>query len=159
MIAGIDRSAYPRRVGMYRFDLLQQFGWPGAGLALVGLLWISIRRWRVALLLVSGWLVAVAFAYTYNVGDAHVFFLPSHLFVALLAGAGVSALAGLFEPFINRWPPALRASLVLIVLAYPAWRVWDTWPAVDRSEDRRPQHLIDQFTADSTPTLRSILRI
>ncbi len=151
MIAGIDRSAYPRRIGMYRFDLLQQFGWPGAGLALVGLLWMSIRRWRLGLLLVSGWLVAVTFAYTYNVGDAHVFFLPSHLFVALLAGAGIAGLAGLFDRYMGAWPMAFRGAAVVLVLAYPAWRMWDTWPAVDRSEDRRPEHLIDQFTAGLHP--------
>ncbi len=147
MIAGIDKSAYPRRVGMYRFDLLQQFGWPGAVLAAVGLLWFWVRSWRTWLLLVSGWLVAVAFAYTYNVGDAHVFFLPSHLFVALFAGAGMSAVLALFDRRIARWPRGLQLAMALVVLAYPAWRMWDTWPAVDRSEDRRPEELAAQFTA------------
>ena len=35
----------------------------------------------------------LVFAFSYNVGDAHVFYLPSHLIVALLAAPGV-ALAG-----------------------------------------------------------------
>jgi hypothetical protein len=147
MVAGIDRSAYPRRVGMYRFDLLQQFGWTGAALALVGLLWFWVRSWRTWLLLVSGWLIAAAFAYSYNVGDTHVFFLPSHLFVALFAGAGVTAVTGLLDRQTKIWPPAGRALVVLAVLAYPAWRIWDTWPAVDRSGDDRPQQLVKQFTA------------
>ena len=34
----------------------------------------------------------LAFAWTYNVGDAYIFFLPSHYVVALCAGAGVAAI-------------------------------------------------------------------
>jgi hypothetical protein len=151
MIAGIDKSAYPRRVGMYRFDVLQQFGVPGTGLALVGLAWFWVRGWQTWLLLASGWLVAAGFAYTYNVGDAHVFFLPSHLFVALFAGAGLTAIAALSDRQRVRWSPALRVSAVVLVFAYAVWRIWDTWPAVDRSGDRRPEQLVAQFTAGLHP--------
>ena len=41
----------------------------------------------------------LVFAWTYNVGDAYIFFLPSHYIVALCAGAGVarSDMAGAFS--------------------------------------------------------------
>jgi len=69
---------------------------------------------------------------------AHVFFLPSHQIVALCAAFGAAGLLGVGRA---RWRPArygrnddLRSALLL---AYPAWRGWDTWPAVDRHEDTR----------------------
>ena len=86
----------------------------------------------------TGWLVSALFAYTYNVGDAHVFFLPSHVFVALAAGCGVALL---LQAAATRQRAAMTA-LAIAALAFPAWRVFDTWPAVDRSGDTRPSDLV-----------------
>ena len=46
MVMGVHETALKRRVGLYWFDLQQQVGLAGIGLALVGLasLW---RRWRI----------------------------------------------------------------------------------------------------------------
>jgi hypothetical protein len=149
MVVAIDRSAYAARVGMYRFDLWQQFGTPAILLALVGAVWLATRDWRLFLLLASGYVVAMLFAYTYNVGDVHVFFLPSHLFVALAAGAGVAAALEAARRFDARSARRLAAALVgVLSMGYAAWRVYDTWPAVDRSADTRPTRLLADFTRD-----------
>ena len=53
------------------------------------MLWRWPRRGVLLLLLYAA---NLAFAWTYNVGDAYIFFLPSHYVVALCAGAGVAAI-------------------------------------------------------------------
>ena len=42
-------------------------------------------------MLVVAYGTAFVFAYTYNVGDVHVFFLPSHQIVVLAAAVGAAA--------------------------------------------------------------------
>jgi hypothetical protein len=146
MVEGITWQALPQRLAMYWFDLRQQFGIPGIAAAIVGL-GLSIRRdWRTGVLLLSLWLVNWWFAFTYNVGDVHVFFLPSHWIVALWAGCAGAWVVGLAA---RRSPQAAgRYLLVLVaVLAYPAWRVYDTYPAVDRSGDREPTRFYERLTA------------
>jgi len=137
MVMAVHHSVLMRRSSMYLFDLTQQFGTAGIALALLGLVSLGRRR-RVLLLLLSAWVVPFVFAYTYNVGDTHVFFLPSHQIVALLAACGVAALLALAP---RAWPSraaGVVAVLSALVFAYPGWRAWDTWPAVDRHADRRP---------------------
>jgi hypothetical protein len=146
MVMAVHESALKRRVGLYWFDLVQQVGIGGVVLAAVGLLAL-LRTWRVAVLVTLGYIVAFAFAYTYNVGDVHVFFLPSHHFVIIAAGAGVVALAGLAGAKAGRFKRHVMSLVLAVGLLYPAWRTYDTWPAVDRHEDRRPQEWLDGLTA------------
>jgi hypothetical protein len=154
MIVGIDRSAYHVRLGMYRFDLIQQFGLIGLVFACLGAVWLAWRNWRTFLLLIVGYGVSVGFAYTYNVGDAHVFFLPSHVFVALAAGGSVAFLLGIRRRVNPR--VSLTSAISVLLLAYPAWRFYDTYPAIDRSDDRRPVRLIDRLTS-ALDSNRSVL--
>jgi hypothetical protein len=150
MVMAVHHSVLMRRASMYLFDLTQQFGIAGIGLALLGLVSLGRRR-RVLLLLLSAWVVPFVFAYTYNVGDTHVFFLPSHQIVALLAACGVAALLTLAP---RAWPSGaggVLAVLSAIVLAYPVWRAWDTRPAVDRHADRRPVDWLSAVAANLGP--------
>jgi hypothetical protein len=145
MVMGVHESALKHRAGLYWFDLRQQVGGPGVALAIVGLLALA-RVWRNAVMMVVGYVTALAFAYTYNVGDVHVFFLPSHHFVVLAAGAGTAALAGLVAAHVKRHSRAAAVLILIVATAYPLWRIWDTWPAVDRSADHRPRQWLDQLT-------------
>ncbi len=117
---------------MYRFDLLQQFGWAGVLLGAIGLAALVRTNWRRAALLATAYLVNALFAYSYNVGDAHVFYLPSHMMIALLAAPGAVLVAqalmagwARLEPdptrqgnrlradrFISRGPGRLRADRI-----------------------------------------------
>jgi Protein of unknown function (DUF2723) len=142
LVATVSETGLQNRPAMYWFDLHQQFGVPGVILAVAGVVYVTMRSRRAGLLLLVMYLANLLFAWTYNVGDVHVFFLPSHYVVALCAGAGVAA--------ITRLIPARAgsASLAACVLClYPAWRGYDTFPAVDRSWDDRPARVIEQFTA------------
>lgn len=144
MVYGIPASRLVDRFAMYWFDLRQQFGIPGITAALVGLAALSRREWRLAAMLLALWLVSWAFAFTYNVGDVHVFYLLSHWVVALAGGCGAGWM-------ISRVRTTSRQSLAwaaaAIVLAYPAWRAYDTYPAMDRSDDREPTRFFDRLTA------------
>jgi hypothetical protein len=124
---------------MYLFDLRQQFGIVGPALAIAGLLYLVETDRRRAMLMFVLYAVNVGFAYSYNVGDAHVFYLPSHLIVALLAGCGV-AMAGRLTV-----PRAAPAAAVLLA-AYAASRAYHDFPALDRRADRRPASVMGALT-------------
>jgi hypothetical protein len=159
MVLGIQATQVSDRVAMWWFDARQQFGVAGLSAAAVGAigLWRTSRRW--ASLVLTALAINTVFALTYNVGDTHVFFLPSHFMTAFLAGAGVASLIQLWggsqvrqaspgrgarRARLRGGVPRLvpRAMVVVIAITYIAWRGWTTWPAVDRHTDRRAQQLI-----------------
>jgi len=147
MVLGVDRSQIVDRLAMVRWDAWQQFGWIGLALAAVGavrLWWIS-RQWAVFVWL--AYAISTVFAWTYNVGDTHVFLLPSHFFTALMAGAAVTPLRRplTFSLRAAFSPAVLVASAAMI---YAGWRGWETWPVVDRHTDRRAQAFVARVTSD-----------
>ena len=87
---------------MYWFDLRQQFGVPGIVLAAIGFCYVLWRWPRRGVLLLLLYAANMAFAWTYNVGDAYIFFLPSHYVVALCAGAGIAAVAAVLSRVSTR---------------------------------------------------------
>jgi len=147
MVLGIQATQASDRFAMWWFDARQQFGLAGLAAAAVGAigLWRMSRRW--AILVGTALVINTAFAFTYNVGDTHVFFLPGHFMTAFLAGAGVASLIQLWggpcqvrQASLTRLAP--QVMMVVVAITYIAWRGWSTWPAVDRHTDRRAQQLI-----------------
>ena len=78
---------------MYGFDLRQQFGWLVPFLAIVGLFAVWQRSSHRGALMLTLYLVNLLFAFSYNVGDTHVFYLPSHLFIAMLVAPALVLVA------------------------------------------------------------------
>lgn len=146
LVMNVSETGLQTRHLMYWFDLRQQVGLPGVVLALVGLCFVTLRRLSFGLLLMLLFAANLAFAWTYNVGDAYIFFLPSHYVVALCAGAGIGAIVVWLSQF-SRTALAVAASILLLL--YPAWRGYDTFPAVDRSSDTRAVALLNAFTTPS----------
>ena len=149
MVLGIHANQATDRLAMWFWDARQQFGLAGLALAAVGgiRVWTLSRAWAVFLWLAYAF--TTVFALTYNVGDSHVFFLPSHYFTALAAGVAVmpwkAARKG--PPYaddVGRGfaPRRIAATVACIAIAYAGWRAWDTWPAVDRSGDTRGEQLV-----------------
>jgi hypothetical protein len=127
MVLGLSSTRGWSRVQMWIWDARQQFGIAGLILAALGLVrwWFVSRTWFV--LITLAYSISTAFALTYNVGDAHVFFLPGHFLVAC-------AIAGSLASWRSVW---MRHGAAAVVLLYAGWRGWDTWPAADRHLDRR----------------------
>ena len=106
-------------------------------LALVGL--YSLARLNRARAILVGIVYAanMLFALGYNVGDAHVFFLPSHLMIALLVAPGLTHLGRL---------AAAPGATVIVALIVAGVHVYRDYPALDRSGDTRPTELLDRLT-------------
>jgi hypothetical protein len=153
LVNTVSEAGLEHRPAMYWFDLRQQVGIPGVALAAIGFSYVLWRWPRRAILLLLIYASNMAFAWTYNVGDVYIFFLPSHYVVALCAGAGVTAIAALSGRFSNR---AIATTVAALLLLYPAWRGYDTFPAVDRSWDRRAEQLLDEFISPATRSHNAI---
>jgi len=137
MVLELPRSMLIDRLRMYRFDVAQQFGWM-ALVAPLGLAQLAIADWRRGLLILLLFLVDAGFAFTYNVGDSHVFYLPSHLVLAMLVAPGLVLIA--------KRARLRLAAVAVIVMAIAAARGYRDFPALDRSEDRRPTALLADLT-------------
>ena len=154
MILGVPAGNVTDRLAMWMWDARQQFGVIGLALAGVGAfaLWWRSRPWAV--LVWSAYLVNSIFALTYNVGDTHVFFLPGHFFTALAAGAGAATIVQRGGALAAAWGPRLavgaRALATAALLAFAAWRGWETWPATDRHDDRRGEQLTSRLLVGVT---------
>lgn len=139
MVMSVPRTMLTDHAAMYLFDLRQQFGWIGIALAVLGLGGLWSRHWRRGALVAVVYLVNALFAYGYNVGDTHVFYLPSHLMVAVMAASGVAVLA--------RIAGTTRPLFAALLVAYAGLRMYQDYPALDRSRDRRPTDTLDHLTA------------
>lgn len=162
---GKEPSTYPSRLLMYLFDLRQQFGIAGTLAAVLGAREVFRRAPALGASLGLVYLVTWTFAFTYNVGDTHVFYLVPHMVVALWAGMGVASMARWLAGSLRSIAPgggyggtrskarsasglgvATSALLALFAL-HPAWRIFDTLPAVDRSSDRQAQAFLEELTS------------
>ena len=156
MVMNVPQSMVRDHAAMYWFDLKQQFGVAGPLLAAAGLVEVARTNTRRALLVFLLWAVNAGFAFSYNVGDAHVFYLPSHLVIALLA-APAAVLAGRIveaaaSPLWRRGaarsaPAALRNWGAAVLALYAGFRGYRDFPALDRSGDDRPSALVGALTA------------
>lgn len=143
MVLKVHESAWPARRAMYLWDLRQQMGIPGIALAIAGATTLLVRQPRRFVLLAVAGVSAFAFAFTYNVGDVHVFFLPAHQIAIALATAGTALV---LEVSRQARHPGLPLAATALMLTFPAARLVDTFPVVDRSSDRRPIELLDALT-------------
>ena len=146
MVMNVPQSLLRDHLAMYWFDLSQQFGIAGPLLAVAGLVQLALVDGRRAMLMVMLFAANLIFAYSYNVGDAHVFYLPSHLLLALLAAPGL-VLAGRLVPHGG----PIAAGLLTI---YAGTRAYHDFPALDRSQDSRPTMVVDALTAGSRRSTR-----
>ena len=139
MVLEVPTAALSERLRMYAFDVTQQYGWIAPLVAAAGLLSLARTHWRRAVLLLLMFVATMMFALGYNVGDAHVFFLPSHFIVALLAGVGVAAIGRLTGSRFRLVPAAA-------LLMFALWNTYENYPALDRSNDWRPTEVIASLT-------------
>jgi hypothetical protein len=134
---------------MWGWDATLQFGLAGVVVAMIGIvrLWGDSRA--CALLVVSAYAINTIFAFTYNVGDPHVFFLPGHVLTALAIAAAGSDGRGPSKQLLH--------AITAVLLAYACWRGWDAWPSVNRHADRRANLLVARVTGGINDTNAVVL--
>jgi len=123
----------PTRYSIVARLFVRDWGVPNLALAGMGLAYLALRQWRVALLLGVTWLGFVFYALNYYVPDLAVFLLGAQIVVAVWWVAGIAAVAGLVSR-LTGWPglrPAVCGLLFVPVLLLAV----QTWPQVDRAQD------------------------
>lgn len=138
MVLQLPSSMMVERLWMYAFDVRQQFGAMAPAVAALGAIHLARTDPRRAVLLFTAYGVCVVFALGYNVGDAHVFFLPSHVMLALLVAPGLV--------LADRLTRA-RGAIVVLTVMLVAGRIYRDYPALDRSDDQRPRQAIEALTS------------
>jgi hypothetical protein len=146
MILEVPSSMTLERLRMYGFDVTQQFGWILPLVALAGFYRLARTNRRRAVLLALVYAANVLFALGYNVGDSHVFFLPSHLVLALLVAPGIAPGVAPGNVLFDR-PAAFRAAAAALVLTIAGVRMYRDYPALDRGGDGRPRQVLDTLAA------------
>jgi hypothetical protein len=146
MVGAVPIALTGERLRMYVFDVRQQFGAAALAIAAAGLVGLFRTNPRHFRLVALGFLVNVIFALTYNVGDSHVFFLPSHLLIALLFAPGLVLLSTLLTAVARR-PFQGREIVAAAGIALALSRIYIDYPALDRSHDTRPTDIMAAASA------------
>jgi hypothetical protein len=147
MVMNVPRSMLGDHAAMYSFDLRQQFGIAGPLLAAAGLAHLAATDLRRAALMLLLYLANVIFAFSYNVGDSHVFYLPSHVIVAMLAAPAVTLAARVLSSRFRMAKRAWTMGAAVVLIAYAAVRAHRDFPALDRSGDDRAARVVAALTA------------
>ncbi len=112
------------RAGEYGARLADQFAAPVIALAVVGFLAMWAHHWRANLLLLLTFGAHLVYDLNYNIGDIHVFYIPTYLVIALWASAGAGSIMAAGWRLRHR----SRSSLVtagtaglLVVLTLAPW--------------------------------------
>ncbi len=113
--------------------MLEQYGWVGLGLGLLGLAWLLAKRRREAILLLVAYVAYFAYGLNYYVPDISAFIIPAHLIFAIWVGAGLRALwqaANKLAPS----SPLLITCFSLLVALLPLSLLVTNLPQVDMSQ-------------------------
>ncbi len=138
-----------KRIGEYLVKLPREFSGLTLLLALIGLVALSRRAWRVAVLLGVGLLGQWLFYFNYHVGDIYVFYISGYLLLALLAGAGYAVVARVLARGRRPAWRVLRPLLLIALLAVALWPVLAPhMPAVARGE--APFLVAREYPANTT---------
>ncbi|HZR24889.1 MAG TPA: DUF2723 domain-containing protein [Vicinamibacterales bacterium] len=151
MVLNVPSSMLRDHVAMYWFDVTQQFGPIVPVLSAIGLIRLFVTDAKRGVLFTLLFAVNFLFAFNYNVGDTHVFYLPSHLMLALLVAPAVVAQAlrpAAGSPNGLRYPVSVIVGYVAsaLVIGYAGVRAYHDFPAMDRSHDTRPTQALDRLT-------------
>ena len=122
------------RIQAWAVLLLQQFGWLGVALGLIGLV-IYGRRARLFLLTVWTAGVFTAFAIVYGSSDSYVYLTPAFLSFSIWIGSGM---VGLAHQSV-RLSPLLKIGFVLLIISYLAGHSLMKIDQVDASTDTRAE--------------------
>lgn len=161
--------------------LREPFGWAGLVLGAIGLVWLTIKKRRVALITFVTFLAYAWYAVSYYVPDVSVFLLPAHLVLAVWMGTGLAALVGCRAFPVrgesasrcvesvhrglgeSRERPWLSAVVISLGALLPLCLLWTNLKLVDQSGEREAyawgQRVLDLPLAPDAAILADSARI
>lgn len=111
------------RWAAFKTSVPAEIAWPLLFSTLVGVVWLAWRNWRATTFVIVALATQLIFAFNYDIGDMiYVFYIPAYMLLALLAGAGLTAVAEGIEriPAVPATAAAGSVALVaLVVGVYP----------------------------------------
>ncbi len=144
----------PGRPAAWAALLVQQFGWPGLAVILLGL-WESLssgdtrRAWAVA----SVFVLYSIYALGYRTADSYVYLIPAYLAAALWLARGLL----IVWQMLHAWTPAaLRRRLMpllaaALLIALPAYQLAANWRQMDVSRDDEARSFVAAVMAELPP--------
>jgi hypothetical protein len=116
----------PTRWSIVTRIVIEQFGWAGVALSVLGLIVLIRRTWRLALILALTFTGYICYGVIYNVPDVAVFMIPAFLIMAVWIGV---AFAFIVEQVSARADAlrltqyALRSTFYLLFALLPLWQI------------------------------------
>ncbi len=126
------------------------------GLAGIGLLGLFVRRWRVAVLFLLALATYFVYTFNYDLWDLYVFFIPSYILIAILAGAGLGWLVDGLRRFVP-WPAArlvVEPALAVAVVVVGVWPIFS--PNMLLIRLGQPIFDVDGYPASNVAGLHSL---
>lgn len=136
----------PARYALIGQKALQQFGWPGALLAMLGLGHLILMHPAHATVLALAYAGFAFFGLSFYVPDPDfsAFLIPAHLIEAALIGVGISTISNFQPPTSNSkhrrsihkfevW--SLKFGFPTLFLLLPLSLIWTNLPQVDKSRN------------------------
>ncbi|MDY7042468.1 MAG: DUF2723 domain-containing protein, partial [Chloroflexota bacterium] len=124
----------PGRYGILARLSLEQHGFAGLALGVLGLVRLLMRRPREGLTLLLAYVAYSFYGLNYYVPDISVFLIPAQAIHAVCIGVGAWVLARLATRLLGRALGAAAPAIVwTLALLLPLSLVWNNLPAVDRS--------------------------
>jgi len=88
------------------------------GLVVLGLIVLFIRDWRAGILFVVALVMHWVVYFNFRVGDQYVFFIPSYVWMAMLAAVGMGGLARLIGRMPGRAVQMIASLIVMLAILY-----------------------------------------
>ncbi|MCB8987946.1 MAG: DUF2723 domain-containing protein [Ardenticatenaceae bacterium] len=117
---------------------LNNWGWVNLLVAGIGLIYLFVRRWQFALVLLSTWLGVTFYALNYYVPDLAVFLMGAQVVTAVFWLAGANWVMEIGDWRLETKPnlQSLISNLLLLLLTIPTLLLAVAhWPQIDQSRD------------------------
>ena len=117
--------------------VLEQFGWTGAVLGILGFLGLAWRRWRLAVVSGLAWLGYVYFGTAFYVPDPDFssFLLPAHLVQVIWIAVGSQLVLNTLVKIIPGSSDLVRYMAFATFALLPLSNIWTNFSLVDKSDE------------------------
>jgi hypothetical protein len=116
--------------------ILDQYGWLGVILSLIGIVLMALRQWRAALVSAVAFLAFAFYGLNYLIPDIGVFLIPLFMLQAMWMGYGVAVMIDwVFRRYSLRIEAWVHAALITLFALLPLRAAWTTGATFDWSDE------------------------